>query len=719
VNILLRATAVAVLITVPVIGQKKPVTLEVAASGRMIPDSVQATWSPDGTRFLYTEARKLRVYECARKESRVLVTLADLEGKAKSDKKVGGAFQWQNRRVEGSRPQWSADGKSVLLAAGGDLFLVNAANGDTKQLTATSTPEEDAQLSPDGTHIGYRHANDLYVLAVEGGKVRRLTTDGSASIWNGRLDWVYPEELSIPRAWWWAPDSKEIAYLQFDVAPEMLHPQVDPGPVQAVLEPQRFPKAGTPNANVKLGVVAVRGGKTHWMEVGPTADKLIARVQWMPGGKEIAVQRLSRVQDHLELLAFNAATGKARLLVEEKDAAWINVTNILHFFADGRFLWASERDGFRHLYLYGAGEPKQLTHGEWEIVDLHGVDAAHGQAWVTTTKESPLERQLYTVDLSSGALKRRSAEPGTHTVSMAPNAAFYLDSWQSHTSPSRQSLLDHAGALVATMREPRTPENELLPVENLTFKGKDGTLFYGQIIKPKGFAAGRKFPAIVMVYGGPHAQTVRDTWAGANWEQALAQRGYVIWRMDNRGSNFRGHAFEKSVHKQFGKQELADQLEGIDYLVQQGFVDPARIGMYGWSYGGYMTLYSMTHSTGIAAGVAGAPVTDWRHYDTIYTERYMGLPSRNEDGYKASSPIHAAGNLHGKLMLVHNFQDDNVLFQNTQNMMEALQRSGKMFETMFYPLKSHGVTGTLRLHMLQTITGFFDRNLRDVPGSGN
>ena len=704
-----KQLALAVLWVAAFGADKKAVTLA-AAAAMPRPDTVTAIWSPDGGRFLYTEARKLWVYECVRKESRILATMAELEGKAKSAKGAG-AFQWQNRRVETARPQWSGDGKSVLLAGGGDLFLIDVAAGSHRQLTATAEAEEDAQLSPDGTSAGYRFNNDLYVLAVAGGKIRRLTADGRATLWNGRLDWVYPEELQLSRAWWWSPDSREIAYLQFDVSPEMMHPHVDAGPVQAVPEPQRYPKAGTANANVRLGVMAARGGKTRWMDVGPTADTLIARVQWMPGGKEIAVQRLSRVQDRLELLAFSAATGKGRLLVEERDEAWVNLHNILHFFADGRFLWASERDGFRHVYLYGAGVPRQLTRGDWEVVELNGVDEARGQAWVTATKESPLERQLYAVDLTTGELTKRTKEAGTHTVSMAANAAYYLDSWQSQASPPRQTLMENAGAVVAVLKEARVPEYELLPVENLTFRGKDGTLFYGQVTKPKGFDPARKYPAIVMVYGGPHAQTVVNKWAGVSWEQALAQRGYVIWRMDNRGSNYRGHAFEKGLHKQLGKLELADQLEGLDYLLRQGFVNAGRVGIYGWSYGGYMTLYAMTHAKAFAAGVAGAPVTDWRHYDTIYTERYMGLPTRNEDGYKASSPVHAAANLEGKLLLVHNFQDDNVLFQNSQNMMEALQRAGKQFDTMIYPLKSHGVTGAFRLHMLETMTGFFDRTL--------
>lgn len=676
---------------------------------------ISPVWAPDGGSFLYTEAKRLRLYDCAKRESRVLVSIAELEGKAKTAR-AGGAFQWQNRRVDENGPQWAADGKTVLLPVSGDLFLVDAVTGSSRQLTATTEVEDDARLSPDGSQVGYRLGNDLYVLPVNGGKARRLTLDGTATVWNGRLDWVYPEELQIPRAWWWSPDGREIAYLQFDVGAEMLHPQVDPGPVQAVAEPQRFPKAGTPNANVRLGVVAARGGRTRWMEVGPTAEKLIARVEWMPGGKEIAVQRLSRVQDHLELLAFSAATGKGRLLVEERDAAWVNVHNVLHFFVDGRFLWASERDGFRHLYLYGgSGAPRQVTKGAWEVVELNGVDAERGVVWVTTTKDSPIQRNFYRVDLGSGEMRRMGRAGGTHAVSMGSRGRFALDGWQSQREAPRQTLLDGEGKELAVVKEAAESPFELLPVENLTFQGKDGTLFYGQVIKPKGFEAGKKYPAIVMVYGGPHAQTVRDRWAGADWDQALAQRGYVIWRMDNRGMNYRGHAFERVVHKELGKVELADQLEGLQYLLGLGFVDAKRVGIYGWSYGGYMTLYAMTHGGGaFAAGIAGAPVTDWRHYDTIYTERYMGLPSKNEAGYKASSPIHAAGQLEGKLLLVHNFQDDNVLFQNTQQMMEALQRAGKQFESMFYPLKSHGVTGAFRRHLLETTTGFFDRTL----GSG-
>jgi dipeptidyl-peptidase-4 len=697
--------------------EKKPVTLEVAAAPGAAA-SVAPVWAPDGGRFLYTEGGKIRLYDCSTRESRVLAVMAELTGKATAASPES-RFQWRNRNVAAAGPQWTRDGKQILVPAGGDLFLVDAETGSLRQLTATAEAEEDPQLSPDGTRVAYRMRNDLYVRKLSGGGPVRLTRDGSETIWNGRLDWVYPEELQIRQAWWWSPDGGSIAYLQFDVSAEMIHPHVDASPVQAVYEPQRFPKAGTPNASIRLGVVGAGGGKTRWMEIGPTAEMLIARVQWMPGGRELAVQRLTRVQDRLELLAFDVRSGRGRLLLEERDAAWINIHNILHFFADGRFLWANGRDGFRHLYLQEPGGLRQVTRGEWEVVDVPYVDEARGEAWVTATRESPLERQVYRVQLADGTMTRQTKGAGTHVVSVGPGARYYTDAWQNRSQPPRQILADGAGREVAVVKEAAAQEHELLPVEYVTFRGKEGTLFHGQVIKPKGFDAARRYPAIVMVYGGPHAQNVRDSWAGANWEQALAQRGYVIWRMDNRGTSFRGHSFETPVNRQLGRMELADQLEGLDYLLAQGYVDPKRVGIYGWSYGGFMTLYAMTHAPErFAAGIAGAPVTDWRHYDTIYTERYMGLPAQNAEGYRNASPVNAAGKLAGKLLLVHNFQDDNVLFQNSQHMMEALQKAGKQFDSMFYPLKSHGVTGALRLHLLQTTTEFLDRHLLGA-GPGN
>lgn len=560
-----------------------PVTLEVAASQRPA-ESWTPIWSPAGGAFAYVEGRRIQFYTIAAKSSKVVASLEELSAKAKS--RPAAEQAWQNRRVAAVRPQWFADGKRMLAAEGGDLFVIDVASGGVRQLTATPSVEEDPRLSPDGTQVAYRTENDLYVLSVAGGKPRRLTFDGSAMLWNGRLDWVYPEELALSRAYWWSPDGARIAYLQFDVSPEMIHPHVDASPVMARGEPQRFPKAGTPNANVRLGVIAAKGGRTKWMELGSTADALLARVDWMPGGKELAVQRLSRIQDRVELLAVDAASGQARVLVEERDKHWVNLHDIVHFLPGGKFLWASERDGHRHLYLYENGKPRQLTSGDWEIVQLSGVDKSY--AYFIATKDSVLERNLFRLDLASGALKRMTPEKGTHAIVMSPDAAFYIDALQGHATPPRQTLHSADGTAIATLTDSaaRFKTFDLLPFEYIKFKGRDGTLFHGQMIKPKNFDPSKRYPAIVMVYGGPHTQTVRDNWAGANWEQALAHKGYVIWRMDNRGSNYRGHAFETPVHRELGKTELADQLEGVEHLLKLGFVDSARVGIYGWSYGG-------------------------------------------------------------------------------------------------------------------------------------
>jgi dipeptidyl-peptidase-4 len=671
-------------------------------------------WSPDGTRFVHIRDGAVYLYDCARRSESKLVSLQDLENRTRVPKSSSG-HGWENRNVAPVRPQWTNDGKYILLAVEGDVFLLTVATGKSTRITATKDAEEDPLLSPDGRFLAYRQDNDLFAIDLPGGKPRRLTTDGGPAIWNGKLDWVYPEELNLSRAWWWSPDGKQIAFLQFDVSAEMLHPHVDASNIRAIYEPQRYPKAGTPNAKVRLGVVAAEGGKVRWLPVADTNDTLIARVEWMPGGRSLAVQRMTRVQDKLELIAVDTSTASTRILLTEQDKAWVNLHDFLHFFQDGRrFLWASERDGHRHLYLYGDGPVRQLTRGDWEAVKLVSVDEARGHVWFIGTRDGILERHLYRLDLATGELSKRSRESGWHAASMAPKADFYIDAWQTPSQPLRQTLRDNAGAELALVVAPRESdaEFELLPSQFGNFTGKDGTRFYYQLIKPKDFDPARRYPAIVMVYGGPHSQTVNGTWSGPNLDQALARRGYVIWRMDNRGTNYRGHAFETPVHKEFGRQELADQLEGVSHLIGMGFVDPSRVGIHGWSYGGFMTLYALTHAPKVfAAGAAGAPVTDWRHYDTIYTERYLGLPSQNERGYRAGSPVHSAANLEASLLMVHNFEDDNVLFQNSQHMMAALQRAGKQFETMFYPLKTHGIGGPMKLHFYETLASFFDRTL--------
>jgi dipeptidyl-peptidase-4 len=405
-------------------------------------------------------------------------------------------------------------------------------------------------------------------------------------------------------------------------------------------------------------------------------------------------------------------------VLTEEDRFWVNLGPGPFFIKDGEeFLWTSERSGFRHIYRYSSGGRllAQLTSGDWEVTEIAGVDERGGQVYFISTEAGPLERQLYRVSLDGGARTRITAAAGTHAVSVAPACQYLLDTVSRLRPPPRRVLLDPGGAERAVVDDSGAAvleDFDLLPAEIVSVTAPDGVALYARLIRPAGFEAGREYPAVVFVYGGPHSQNVRDLWQGPSLEQVLAHRGFVVWQLDNRGSAGRGHAWESALYREFGAKELADQQEGVRHLVSMGFVEASRLGVYGWSYGGFLTLYSLLHAPELfRAGVAGAPVTDWRNYDTIYTERYLGLPSENPEGYRRSSPVFSAANLRSRLLLIHNLQDDNVLFQNTVQMADALQRAGRPFEMMIYPQRTHGVTGTARQHLWATIVEFFERTL--------
>ena len=704
----------------PRAAQNKPITIDTVieqgrggrgGGGRIV-------WAPGGKRFAHVQENRLMVYDVASKSESELFSLDALE-KAASPLPEAERFDWQNRRVSEANFEWSASSKQLLLSVGGDLFLYSFDSRKWDQLTATPEAERDPKLSPDGAHAAFRRGHDLFTIDVASRKVTRLTNDGGPTLLNGELDWVYPEELDLGTAYWWSPDSRHIAYLQFDTAREFVYPQVALTGPRAAGEPERYPQAGTPNPAVHLGVVPAEGGNTHWMDLGDPRSALVARVYWTPDSSKLAVKRFNRVQNRLDLLLAEPGSGASHAIVSEADPYWINNNDLFQFLHNGDFIWGSERDGFQHLYLYSQDGKlrKRLTEGNWEVTELVGVDESRDKVYFVSSESSPLERQLYSIGLNGKNRTRISQGAGTHSISMSPDASYYMDTFSNLTEPSSRVLHRVDGAEWAAYRAANrklADEYDLLPTEIVSFKNSGGTQLYARMIKPANFRAGVKYPAIVMVYGGPGAQSVRNSWTGASWDQVLAARGFVIWQMDNRGSKGRGHAFESPIYHRMGKTELSDQLEGIQYLVSQGFVDPARIGMYGWSYGGYMTLYSLLNAPSgtFRAGIAGAPVTSWRNYDTIYTERYMGLPSENAEGYEASSAITYADKLQSKLLMLHNIEDDNVLFQNTMQMAAAFERAGKLFDMVIYPQKSHGVNGEYQRQLLEKTTEFFEKNVK-------
>jgi len=714
-----RSLLIALILAYTLAAQKKPITLETLKQRAAIDAPLSPIRAPNGTQFAYYKGGALHLYDCRAKTTKMIFgKISDLSALAVKDSHPETAFAWQNRRVSEQRYQWAPDSSALLIAEGGDLFWIEVGKSEPKQLTKTESTESDPKLSPDGKKVSYRIGHDLYVQDIASGKVTRLTRDGSETVLNAELDWVYPEELDINTAYWWSPDSVRIAYLQFDVSKEMIYPQVDLLKTPAVPEPERYPQAGSPNADVRLGVVDIETTKTRWMDLGETRDYLLARVAWM-SPSEVSVQRMTRVQDKLDFLAANWETRQIRRVFGESDPYWINVHSLTRI-DQGRkqLVWASEKTGTRHLYLHSfdGKEQTQITKGDWEINDVAAVNWEKRLVYYTSTEVSPLERHLYVIGFDGKNKRKLTTETGTHSISMNPTADFYTDNYSAIDKPTRQTLHSADGQQLVELKASDRKileENDVLPTEFLNFKLKDGTILYARLIKPKNFDATRKYPAIVMVYGGPHAQTIRNMWTGgANLDQVFAHKGFVIWQVDNRGSGGRGHLWESKLYRKFGEVEVQDQKAGVEHLLSLGFVDPMRIGMSGWSYGGYMTLNTMLSEPKlIKAGVSGAPVTNWLLYDTIYTERYLGTPQENEKGYRDSSPVHKAKNLEGKLMLVHNIGDDNVLFQNILQMTDALQKAGKHFELSVYPQKSHGVTGPARNHLNEAMVDFFERHL--------
>jgi dipeptidyl-peptidase-4 len=442
-------------------------------------------------------------------------------------------------------------------------------------------------------------------------------------------------------------------------------------------------------------------------------------VAWVADSKHITAVKLNRVQNRLDLFLADVTNGRAHVILHEEDPFWINVADAPKFLSGSdQFLWTSERDGFRHIYLYNLDGQmqKQLTRGDWAVERVIGLDRDARQVLFTSTQESPLERQLYTVALDGTGQRKLTEGAGNHSISAGATPSYYLDSYSGLTSPPRAVLHKSDGTEVRTYRKPddaEAKEYEILPTEIVKVPAADGTPLYARLIKPAGFQPGKLYPAVVMVYGGPGVQAVRDTWQGLSWDQVLAHKGFVIWQLDNRGSAGRGHKFESVLFRNMGANELEDQKRGIEHLISLGFVDRQRIGLYGWSYGGFMTLYTVTHAPGLVkAAIAGAPVTNWRNYDSIYTDRYMGLPWDNEDAYRVTSPQTKAGDLQAKLLIIHNIEDDNVHFANTMQMADALQKAGKQFFMLVYPQKTHGVSGPARRHLLEETTSFFEANLK-------
>ena len=631
------------------------------------------------------------------------------------------ARQLANRGNYNLNPEQTA----VLINWSNDLFYYEFGSDRAIRLTSNPEEEQSEEFSPDGRMISFVRENNLYVedLSMQR-RERALTRDGSPKILNGRLDWVYQEELygrGNYGAYWWSPDSTSIAFLRFDENPVPEFTVVDHIPYRQNVELTPYPKAGDPNPHVKLGVVNAAGGDIRWVDTYKyqPADMLISRVAWTPDSKKVVYQAQNREQTFLDLNFADARDGKSTNIIHESSKAWVAINENPIWLKDGTFLWASERNGWEHLYHYSADGKllRQVTDGKWEVRSIQGVDEPNGFIYFTGTQNSHIAPNGYRIKLDGTGVQRLTTTDGSHRIDVSPTHNYFFDVWSDLNTPSQVRLFDASGKLVRVIGENKVDalkQYKLGTAELLQVKTRDGFVMEAMMIKPPDFDPRKKYPVMSFTYGGPHAPQVRDAWGSATymWHQMLAQKGYIIWVCDNRTASGKGLESTWLVYKNFGELELRDIEDGLSWLKNQSYVDGSRIGIWGWSYGGFMTSYALTHSKSFKIGIAGGSVTDWRDYDSIYTERYMQTPQNNPEGYKKSSPVNAAKDLHGKLLLIHGAIDDNVHMQNTIQFVYELQKAGKQFELMLYPKSRHGVTDPLLLkHMRQMMTDFILENL--------
>jgi dipeptidyl-peptidase 4 len=704
-------------------------------------------WSPDGKRVSYVlrdnAGERGELYHVDLESGRRAVLVAS----EKLSVLVPPADQIKDEREKERRTRysvagyhWAPDSKHLLFDSKGQLWLYSLDTGTAVQVTSATDPSGDPKFSPDGTRIAYVRKHNLYMRPVNGkegetqlteglrGKQRihiemdlsdKLPSEpGPDDILNGEVDWVYAEEFGVRSNYFWSPDGKQIAYLQMDETKVPSYPIEDFIPTHATVDNQKYPKAGDPNPMVRVGVVGSDGGKTRWISVsGDKRDKdkdedpdiYIPRFGWVRSGL-LYIEVLNRAQDKLDLYLVDASSGRSRLVLTESSSLWVDVNDNFKVLKSGdRFLWSSWRDGHTHLCLYGFNkadplapatiQERQLTRGDYETFGIQGVDENSGTVYFLSAQGDPRQRQLYSVKLSGGDPQRVSREPGTHDASFPDVAGeYYVDNYSGLMTPPRLSLCKVGGTCVSFWQSRDVAQYDLSTPQWLELKGEDGTPLYGMLMLPAGgaFPAGAKIPLLVYIYGGPAGQTVRNAWGGSTFlfHQILTRRGFAVFTVDNRGTPGRGQKFMAPLRHQFGEIELRDQLAALEQLFAQfPQLDRDRIGMWGWSNGGSMTLYAMTHSPLFKAGVAVAPVTDLKDYDTIYMERYMGLPQDNPDGYKRGSMVNSAKDLRGRVLMVHGTSDDNVHMQNTIQMTNALINEGKQFDLMLYPRKTHGIAG--------------------------
>ncbi|MCZ6506600.1 MAG: DPP IV N-terminal domain-containing protein [Acidobacteria bacterium] len=672
----------------------------------------QITWAPDGERLSYVwddgEGKSLWVLDVTSGESTVLVSTDELA-------------------VSGH--QWAPDGTSILIESEGAVHLLNLDDGST-HLLSDDGDEEDPKFSPDSSQVAFVRDYDLHVVDRRTGDVRALTHGGEENeILNGVTDWVYWEELwgRDSTGYWWSPDGTQIAYYQFDESPVPSYPLVNLLTTHAEVEWQRYPKSGQALPLVRVGVLDLASGETHWMQTATPEDHYFPRVHWAPDGDRLVISQLDRDQNQVDLLSCDPATGSCSTLMTETWPTWINLHDDFRWLADGGFLWSSEKSGFRALYLHdGAGaELRRLTPEGWSVGAVRGFNAQAG--WVivdafSTAELGALHRGIFKQDLAGGDWSELAAATATHRATVSDSSGRWVHVWSDANTPRGAAIRDLAGNVIGSLPHalPEGYDATRLPRwEFATVAGPNDANLPVAMLKPADFDPTKRYPVIMYHYGCPASQVVIDAWGSRGrglWHKMMAERGYIVFSLDNIASRFFGKAGEDHAYRSFGPGNVKAQLAGVEYLRSLPYVDAERIGLWGWSGGGYNTLYALTHAPGVwMAGMAGAPVSDWKFYDAIWTERYMDTPEDNPEGYATASALAAADQLEDHLLIVHGTADDNVHPQNSLAMVAELIAAGKPFEQAIHPRQKHGFRGADSEHFYRRMTEFFERHLDREP----
>ena len=721
-----------------------------------------ARFSPDGKLVTYLQGKATNkdrldiwAYDTTRRENRLLVDSAALvpEEGALSPEEEARRERARTSSLSGIvEYDFSADSRRLLIPLNGDLYLYDltvTADRAVRRLTETAAAETDARFSPRGRYVSFVRDQNLYVIDLTSGEERAITKGGAGVISFGMAEFIAQEEMDRSTGYWWSPDEAKIAYTRVDESPvdEVERFEIYAETVKVIR--QRYPAAGRANAKVDLFVANLTNAATEARELPAAAagDGYLARVNWLPDSRSLAVQRQARNQQFLELLRIDIETGTAKRLLEERSDTWIDLYEELTFLKSRpAFIWASARSGYKHLYLYDLDGRliRPLTSGHWMVVGdageraVEAVDEKRGLVYFTANRETPLERHLYSAPLDGSSdpieverrIQRVSTTPGWHSSVLSSNGQLWLDTYSNPDTPASLTLRRTDGRVIDVLVPNTLDESHPYApfraahqrTEFGTLRAEDGQTLYYQLITPINFDPAKRYPVIVDVYGGPGNQRVRNAWGGfprgneGFFRQYLAQQGYVVFTLDNRGSGFRGTAFEGALYRRMGSIEIEDQVRGVEFLRSLPYVDARRVGVFGWSYGGYMALMAMVRAPDyFTAGVAGAPVTDWRLYDTHYTERFMSTPTDNPDGYRDGMVMTHAKQLRGRLLVMHGMADDNVLFTHSTALFKTLQDLRKPFEVMPYPGSKHALmrfpnTGP---HGYDTVARFFARTLQE------